>query len=216
MKKKLNYLQLFAEEASTEGTEGFEGKGAEDSGTKTSESNDAEGKENAHKQQEEGEEKKYTDKDLDKIISKKFSEWAKKKDAEVDEAKKLAEMNAQQKAEYERDKLQKELDELKQKNTLSEMTKEARRMLSEEEINVSDEIITFLVTNDANKTQENVSAFSKAYKEAVEAGIKAAIKGEIPKGGSGNKGMTKDDILKVKDPLERQKLMAEHPKLFGL
>lgn len=53
---------------------------------------------------------KYSDKDLDNIISKKFAKWQEKQQKAVDEAKKLAEMNATQKAEYERDQLQKELD----------------------------------------------------------------------------------------------------------
>ena len=37
--------------------------------------------------------KKYSDDDVNKILNQKFAEWQKKKDAELDEAKKLAEMN---------------------------------------------------------------------------------------------------------------------------
>ncbi|WP_156468669.1 capsid assembly scaffolding protein Gp46 family protein, partial [Streptococcus sp. DD10] len=42
-------------------------------------------------------EKKYTD--VDAIIDKKFAKWKKEQEALADEAKKLAKMNAEQKAE---------------------------------------------------------------------------------------------------------------------
>lgn len=54
---------------------------------------------------EKAQEKKYTDADVDAIIDKKFAKWQKDYESKVDEAKKLAEMTAQQKAEFERDKL---------------------------------------------------------------------------------------------------------------
>ena len=63
--------------------------------------------------------KKYSDADVNALIDRKFAEWQKKKDAELGEAKKLAEMDATQKAEYERDKMQKELDLLKKQNLIN-------------------------------------------------------------------------------------------------
>ena len=64
-----------------------------------------------------------------RISSKKFAEWEKKQEKKVSEAARLAEMNAQQKAEYERDEIKKELEELKRKDALAEMSKTARKML---------------------------------------------------------------------------------------
>ena len=93
---------------------------------------------------------------MDKILNKKFAEWEKKKQKEVDEAKKLADMNAKEKAEYERDKLQKELDELKRKNSLSEMTKTARKMLSDEGVSVSDDVLSMIVSTDAEKAFDKI------------------------------------------------------------
>lgn len=72
-------------------------------------------------------EPKYTDKDVDEILNRKFAKWQEKQQKAVDEAKKLSAMNAQQKAEYERDKLQKELDEYKRRASLAEMSKTARK-----------------------------------------------------------------------------------------
>lgn len=58
---------------------------------------------------------RYTDADVDAIISKKFAKWQEQHEAKVAEAAKLAKMNATQRAEYERDQLQRRLDELRRK-----------------------------------------------------------------------------------------------------
>ena len=158
-------------------------------------------------------EKKYTDADVDAIIDKKFAAWSAKQKKAVDEAAKLAKMDAQQKAEYERDQLQKELDELRTEKTLSEMKAQARKMLSADNVSVPDEILSGIVTKDAAETQKNVKAFSRAFRAAVDAAVKEALKGSAPKTG-GNSAMTKEDIMKVADTAERQRLIRENIKLF--
>ncbi len=62
---------------------------------------------------------KYTDADIDAIIARKFARWQEQQEAKAAEAAKLAEMNATQKAEYERDQLQKRLDELERERSVS-------------------------------------------------------------------------------------------------
>lgn len=159
--------------------------------------------------------KKYTDADVDKIINRKFAEWEKKQQAKVDEATKLAEMNAQEKAEYKANQLEAELNRLKEKDTLAEMSKTARKMLAEEEINIPDELLSHLVSTDAEDTKNTVQAFAKLFKDAVQDAIKTKYKGEPPRKGTGGKSnMTKDQIMSVKDPIERQKLIAENMELF--
>ena len=76
-------------------------------------------------------EKKYSDADLDKIINQKFAKWQKDQEKAVDEAKKLATMTEQEKAEHERDEIKKELEALKKANNMAEMGKQARKLLSE-------------------------------------------------------------------------------------
>ena len=45
--------------------------------------------------------------------------------------------------------------------------------------------------------------------------LKDALKGNPPKAGSGGKGnMTKDQILAITNPAERQRLIAENMELF--
>lgn len=208
--KKFNLnLQLFAEDtqASTEATEtATEGKEA--TSTENSKADDKKTDSKA----------KYTDEDVNKIIDKKFAEWQKKQQKEVDEAKKLAEMNATQKAEYERDQLKKKLEELEKQASLSEMTKTARKMLAESNINIPDELLSMMVTTDAEETKTAVDGFAKVFKEAVESAVKERLKGEPPKrsSGSGTSAMTKEQIMAIKDHELRQKKMLEHKELFNL
>jgi len=161
-------------------------------------------------------EAKYTDADVDKIVNQKKAEWAKQHQKAVDEAQKLATMNAQQKAEYERDKLQKELDEYKRRDSLAEMTKTARKMLSDSGITIGDELLSVMVTPNAEDTKAAIDSFSKAFTEAVESAVKERLKGEPPRKGSGGiVPMTKEQIMAIKDPELRQKKMLENKALFN-
>ena len=130
-------------------------------------------------------EKKYTDEDVDRIVKSKIVREREQAKKEKEEAEKLAEMNAQQKAEYERDQLKKEIEELKRKDALSEMTKVARKMLAEKNINAPDELLALMVTTDAQQTKTAIDSFTKLYNESVEAAVKARLKGEPPRVGSG-------------------------------
>lgn len=159
---------------------------------------------------------KYTDKDVDEILNKKFARWQEQQQKAVDEAKKLAEMNATQKAEYERDQLQKKLDELEKQASLVEMTKTARKMLSDAGIVIPDELLSMMVTTEADETKAAVDGFAKAFTEAVESAVKERLKGEPPRKGSGSPApMTKEQIMAIKDPELRQQKMLEHRELFN-
>lgn len=130
-------------------------------------------------------EKKYTDEDVDRIVKGRLAREREQAEEKRKEAEKLAAMNATQKAEYERDQLKKELEELKRKDALAEMSKEARKMLSDKGINIPDDLLSRLVTTDAQETKQAVDGFAKMYTEAVEAAVKARLKGEPPRVGSG-------------------------------
>lgn len=157
---------------------------------------------------------KYTDEDVNRLINQKFAEWQRKKDAELDEARRLAGMNAQEKAEHERDQMKRELEELKRQNTIAEMSKVARKMLAEEEINIPDELLGHLVTVDADDTKGAVKAFTKLFKDSVQSAVKEALKGEPPKTGGGKGSLTKEQIMKVQNRTERQRLINENIELF--
>lgn len=182
-------LQLFADETSNE-----------NESTETKDTQSTEGQDNQ--------------KDLDAILDKRFARWKADQEKEKAEAKRLADMNAQERAEAERDKVQKELDELKAKNAIAEMTNEARKMCTEHNINVGDDLLSVLVNQDADKTKKAVDAFVKMFEQEVEKAVKEKLKGNGPKRGGSNKGVTRESILNITDPMERQRMIAENMDLF--
>lgn len=202
-----DYLrQIFAEDGGSDG--------ADDKGAKGGNSGaDDKGGNNGNAEPDK-DTKKYSDADVDEIINRKFAKWQKEQEKKISEAEKLAGMNAQEKAEHERDTLQKELDELKRANSIAEMEKTARTMLHDDGVNVPDEVVSSLIADDADNTKAKVEAFSKAFKEAVQTAVKDALKGKAPATGKGGSTLTKADILKIANRAERQKAIAEHIDLF--
>lgn len=168
----------------------------------------------AEPKQDNKQQPKYTDADVDEIVSKRLAKWEKQQAAKVEEAAKLAEMNAQQKAEYERDKVQKELDEYKRRDTVNAMVAESRRQLSEQGIVVSDDILARLVGETAEETKASVDAFSTAFTAAVEDAVKKQLAGKAPAAGVATKTMTKEEILAIKDPITRQAAIRDNIGLF--
>lgn len=203
-----DYLrQIFAEDGGNDGADDNGAKGgnpgADDKGGNDDEAQPAN-----------KDTKKYSDAEVDEIINKKFAKWQKEQEKKISEAEKLAGMNAQEKAEHERDTLQKELDALKRANSIAEMEKTARTMLHDDGVNVPDEVVSSLIADDADNTKTKVEAFSKAFKEAVQTAVKDALKGKAPATGKGGSTLTKADILKIANRAERQKAIAEHIDLF--
>lgn len=205
MKKELFDLQLFAD-----------GDGGNDAGQQNQDGVVA-GDNSQQQQQQQPNSKKYDDSELDEIIKRKKAEWKKEQDKKLKEAEKLAQMNAQERAEHERDELQKQLDAYKKKEALSEMSKVARKMLQDENIGVGDDVLTLLVNEDAETTKAAINDFSKAFKAAVEKEVNERLKGKhISKGDNINGGtMTKEQIMAIADPELRQQKMIENRHLFN-
>ena len=122
-------------------------------------------------------------------------------------------MTSEEKAKNRADKAEKELADLRRQIALGDMAKTARKLLSDEQITVPDEIIMNLVCDDAEKTKAAVEAFAQVFKDAVQAAVKEALRGNPPKTGTGA-AMTKEQILAVKDRTERQRLIKENMNLF--
>lgn len=206
-------LQAFDDPEGGEGNKG----GSDDGGQKSGKSTDNGAKDGKSKDGgadgKGADEKKYSDADLDKIINQKFAKWQKDQEKAVSEAKKLASMTEQEKAEHERDEIKKELEALKKANNMAEMGKQARKMLNEDGINIPDDLVNLIIAEDAETTKDTVQQFSKLFKAAVQDAVKEALKGKAP--GTGSSGtITKEQIMKIKDRTERQRMIQKHRDLF--
>ncbi len=152
---------------------------------------------------------------IDTAVSNAQKKWKDIHDDKLSEAEKLAKMTNEEKAAYRMSQMEKELNAFKEKDTLAEMSKTARKMLSEEDINIPDELLSHLVSTDAEDTKNTVQAFVKLFKDAVQNAVKDKLKGNPPKRGTGGKGtVTREQILAIKNPSERQRMIAEHMDLF--
>ena len=128
-------------------------------------------------------EKKYTDAEVNEIIDKKFAKWKATQEKEQSEAKKLAKMSADEKIEYENQQRKNEIAELKKTQALNEMSKVARGLLAEEQINVSDALLARLIDEDAEVTKATVSEFIKMYQADLETAVNARLNksAKVPK-----------------------------------
>lgn len=171
------------------------------------------------------EDAKYTDAQVDEIINKKFAKWKADQEkavadavadavAKVEEAHKLAQMNATEKAEHERKAMEEELASLKAEKTRNNMMSEARAMLKADGLNLADDIISVLVTDDAETTKNAIKAFSAAFQTAVNEAVKTQLAGSEPKRGATATGMTKEQIMDIKDPTKRRAAIQENMHLF--
>lgn len=157
---------------------------------------------------------KYSDEDVDKIVQKKLAKAKKDKEAAVEEATKLAKMNEDQKAEYDREQLEKELAELRRKDAFYNLSKEASKMLAEHDITADDELLQVVVKDDAEGTKQAVESFVNLFNAKVKEGVKQALAGNSPKYPNTGKTLTKQQILNEKDATKRVKLIQQNPQLF--
>lgn len=203
--------QLFEDGADNNDNSGDEGAG------KNTGANDNGGKDGKDSKEDKGG-KTYTEEEvnalIDKVVGQKFAKWQKEQKKATDEAAKLATMTAQERAEHERDELQKQLDEYKKQATMAEMAKEARNIGKEQDVNIPDDILGMIIADDAETTKKSVNAYITAFKAAVLAEVKAQIGSKTPKkGGSGT--VTKEQIMAIKDTKARQEAIKEHMELFS-
>lgn len=197
-------LQLFAEDV---GDSGDDGSG--DADDDPDDSDDDKGGEP---------EKKYTDADIDKIVKDRLArerKAAEKKARQQAEAEKLKNMTAAEKRDAEFEEMKARLATLEAEKNQASMLSTASDILKDAGINVSSKLVGHLIADTADETKANVDEFVKLYNDAVNKGVKVAMKasGSNPKKG-GTSTLTREEIMKVKNPAERQKLIKENMHLF--
>ncbi|MDT2640457.1 DUF4355 domain-containing protein [Enterococcus dongliensis] len=151
MKKRLlmpMHLQYFAEP---------EGGTQETTSTETTETTTDEAK-----KEETG--KTFSRDDVAKMIAaetkKARASWEQEAEAKKEEAKKLAKMNAEEKLQHELEQKEAEIAELKRGQTLNEMKSEASKMLSTASLPHDDELLSLIVSDDAEATKKAVSVIT--------------------------------------------------------
>lgn len=143
------------------------------------------------------------DNDVDSIVNSRRSRWQKEAEAEKQEAEKLAKMNKDEKEEHERKKLEDRIAEYERKENLQKMSKVASEMLKEEQVRSTDDVLKFLVSEDADQTKNAVKTFVEYMKETRKLWEVERNTGTTPKKMPGHK-------TGVSTIAEAQKTLNEH------
>lgn len=159
-------------------------------------------------------EKTFTQEEVDQILKERLAREKKNKEDAVKEAEKLAKMNKDQKAEYEREQMQKELDAYKAKEARNEMKQTAKDMLKEKDIGADDGLLEIVTADTADQTSENVKAFTDVLNRMVREQVQAKLTQGTPKSFQATGSMSRDDIMNIKDDSQRQRAIAQNRHLF--
>lgn len=201
-------LQFFAEDTGADGSQenqqNSESKSDNDTNTQDSENDQGSSDESSDQHT-------YTDEQVNEIVKKRLARAEKEKQAAVDEAAKLAKMNADQKKDYELEKAQKERDELKSQLATYEMGKQARSMFEDAKLSVTEDDLKHVVTPEAESTETNVK-WLIAHDQAVAERVRQELlKGSTPLDPSSNR---KTKSLKDMTLVERSELQRKDPEMY--
>jgi len=112
------------------------------------------------------------------------------------EAEKLAKMNAEQRAQYEKEKQDAALAEREKSITKRELTATAKETLVEKGLPTS--LASVLDYTDAEKCSASIEAVETAFKEAVEKAVEDKLKGgKPPKKGDGETKTLEDQVMRA-------------------
>lgn len=201
-------LQFFAEDTGADGSQEKQqnSESQSDNDTNTQDSENDQGSSD-----ESSDQHTYTDEQVNEIVKKRLARAEKEKQAAVDEAAKLAKMNADQKKDYELEKAQKERDELKSQLATYEMGKQARSMFEDAKLTVTEDDLKHVVTPEAESTETNVK-WLIAHDQAVAERVRQELlKGSTPLDPSSNR---KTKSLKDMTLLERSELQRKDPEMY--
>lgn len=131
------------------------------------------------------------DRRINKAINTAKANWEKeladKQQEAQTEAQRLAQMTAEQKADYEKQKQADRIAELERKTAMFELGREATKMLSEHNITADDELLDYVVRDNAEATKQSVESFVKMFNAKVQAEVDKRLVGSVDlPAGAGN------------------------------
>lgn len=175
-------LQMFAEECESESaTDSNKSEEADRSAGATEDKPDQTSKED---------EKKYSDKDVNEILNKKYAKWKADEEKKVSEAEKLANMSAEEKKAQELKTLQDKISKLEAEQTRTELGKQASVLLKENDIDATQDILDFVVGSDAESTKENITKFKAIIDSQIKLHEASRATGSTPKQYGGGEEMS--------------------------
>lgn len=157
-------------------------------------------------------EKLFTQEEVNNIVEKRLNKEKNKWKNEVDQAKRLAEMSAEERAREEFRIKQQQFEEEKAAFEKEKLLVQTQKELSAK--NVPIEFADMLVKEDAEATKAAIDAFAQLYNQSVEKGVSNKMKGRPPKTKqTPSDGLDRAAFMKL-SLAEQQKMAKENPDRY--
>ena len=164
--------------------------------------------------------KTFTQDELDHIVQERVKRAVAKaqKDAEdkikqaQSEGERLAKLTKDERAKEEEAKRLADLEAREKAIAVKELRIETQSLLSDEGLPI--EFLDVVMADTAESVKENIASIRKVFDEAVEKRVNERLTQDKPRRGATAGAMTKAEIMAVQDAKERQKLIAENLELF--
>ena len=164
--------------------------------------------------------KTFTQDELDHIVQERVKRAVAKaqKDAEdkikqaQSEGERLAKLTKDERAKEEEAKRLADLEAREKAIAVKELRIETQSLLSDEGLPI--EFLDVVMADTAESVKENTASIRKVFDEAVEKRVNERLTQDKPRRGATAGAMSKAEIMAVQDANERQKLIAENLELF--
>lgn len=128
------------------------------------------------------------------------------------EGERLAKMTKDERAKEEEAKRLADIEAREKAIAVKELRIETQSLLSDEGLPI--EFLDVVMADTAEAVKDNIASVRKVFDEAVEKRVNERLTQDKPRRGSTAGAMSKAEIMAVKDVNERQKLIAENLELF--
>ena len=142
-------------------------------------------------------EKKFSQEEVNKIVSDRVSETNRKWQERMTESEKMSKMTEEQKAEHERRKKENEFAEREASITARELKMTAKEILSERGLPLS--LAQALNYSDAEKCKASIDTIEKAFRDSVDKAVSEKIRNSstTPRTGSNSNEAEKDAARRI-------------------
>lgn len=171
-------------------------------------------------EENESESRTYTQEEVDKLLQsesdKRVTEALKKAErknqAKVKEATKLAQMNEEQKYQYELEQREKAIADKERELALAENKATASQVLASR--GISADLVSLVVAEDADTMNDNINLLEKAFKASVKAEVEKRLSTSTPKKNLPLDGTITQDQFRKMTLSQQANLYREQPELY--
>ena len=149
----------------------------------------------------------------DRRVSEALKKAEKKNAEKVKEAQKLAQMNENEKFQYELEQREKAIAEKEKALALAENKNIASKILADKGLSL--DLVDFVIAEDAETMNSNIRLLDKAFKDSVKRGVEKRLGSSAPKKNlPPDETITKEKAKKM-TIIERQNLLTNNPNLYN-